>query len=315
MTRAQLARTCRHVEQQLRADPAFAHTRSFLVTREGRRLYDADLGDDRPADVFSVTKTVVAVLTGIALRDGVLPADLDTRLIELLPALDGAPAARHTVRQLLTMTRGAATTGESDVDRVMARSGSWSDAFAWAPQVARRGSRFEYDNGGPHLLATILQQLLGADLETFAAERLFAPLGIDRWRWTRDPENVPCGFGHLALAPTALERIGRLLLDRGVWEGVELLDPGFAAAMTSRQVAGGAPEYHDYGFLAWVGEGYCFAAGWAGNHVVVAPRTRTVIVITGDPQFDPGPPPRDALQAGWRPGFELISREVLSLVL
>ena len=66
---------CGRIERRLRSDPRFAHTRSFLLTRDGDVVWEAALGDGEPGDVFSVTKTVLALLVGAAIREGAMPAD------------------------------------------------------------------------------------------------------------------------------------------------------------------------------------------------------------------------------------------------
>ena len=77
----------------------------------------------------------------------------------------------------------------------------------------------------------------------------------------------------------------------------------------------GPPEDRSYGFLTWLGDGYRMARGWAGNHVLAVPRSRSVVVITGDPRFEPGPPPSDRLPPDWRPGLDLVREELLPLLL
>jgi hypothetical protein len=61
--------------------------------------------------------------------------------------------------------------------------------------------------------------------------------------------------------------------------------------MCSPQSTGGPPENHPYGYLLWMNEHGPFADGWAGQHVTIDPAARAVVVTTGDPGFDPGPPP------------------------
>jgi len=80
---------CERIERRLRSDPRFAHTRGFLLTRDGDVVWEAALGDGKPADVFSVTKTVLALLVGAAIREGAMPADLGAQLGSLLPATRG----------------------------------------------------------------------------------------------------------------------------------------------------------------------------------------------------------------------------------
>src|SRR5262245_59887775 len=95
---------CLDVDAELRDRPEYAHTSRFLVVVDGQVVHDAHYRGPEVADVFSVTKTVVATLTGVAVRDRLVP-DLDIPVDEVLD-LAGTPSAGQSLRHLLTMTRG-----------------------------------------------------------------------------------------------------------------------------------------------------------------------------------------------------------------
>jgi hypothetical protein len=65
----------------------------------------------------------------------------------------------------------------------------------------------------------------------------------------------------------------------------------------------------------WLDPAGPLAGGWAGQHVLVVPSADAVVVVTGDPAFDPGPPPTDALPPDWRPALELIRQELVPVLL
>jgi CubicO group peptidase (beta-lactamase class C family) len=187
------------------------------------------------------------------------------------------------------MTRGAAVDGPWDIDAVTALPGGQVARVASAPRIDPPGQVFRYDNGAAHLLSAGLAQVVGRPVGEYAAAELFAPLGITDASWLADPDGVSYGYAHLRLSAESLGRLGEL------WRagGQPLIDPDFAAAMTAPRTPGGPPEELPYGFGTWVGDGLSLAAGWAGQHVVVLPDA--VVVTTGDPRFDAGPPPRDEL--------------------
>jgi CubicO group peptidase (beta-lactamase class C family) len=150
--------------------------------------------------------------------------------------------------------------------------------------------------------------VLGRPVADYAAEELFGPLGIADQVWPADPDGVTYGFGHLRLSATDLGRLGELWRARGR----PLMDPGFAAEMFRAHTAGGPPEGLAYGFLTWLGDGLVMAGGWAGQHVLVLPEA--VVVTTGDPRFELGPPPRDELPLDWRPALDLIRQHLLPVL-
>ena len=309
----QVRATARAVLAAADADPRYART-SHLQVRVGHEVVvDEHRRGPRRADVFSVTKTVLALTLAVAARHGRLPP-LDEPVAAVLPALRGTPAATHTWTHLLTMTRGAETGGAWDVDEVTALPGGQVAHLARAPQRTPPGAAFAYDNGASHLLSAAAGAVLGEPVDDHAARERLAPLGIAAPDWDRDPDGVPFGYGHLRLSADDLGRLGRLLLDGGRVEGRPLLDPAFLAAMTTPHTPGGAPEDRPYGYQLWLDDGMLLAGGWAGQHLLVVPEADAVVVTTGDAGFDPGPPPRDAMPPDWQPALTLV-RQLLLPVL
>jgi CubicO group peptidase (beta-lactamase class C family) len=302
-TDKRVLRACAQILDRIEANPAYDRTSGLFVEIGGRVRFAVHRRGPVVADVFSVTKAVTATLVGIALAEG--------RIREL-----DAPAtpSTHTWRQLLTMTRGCETAGTWELDAVMALPAGWAAHWLDAPQVETPGKKFRYDDGAYHLLGAALVERLRCPLADYAAERLFAPLGIQDWFWPSDPDGLHLGFGHLCLDRPALGALGRLWLDQGRADGRELLPPKFARAMVSAHTPGGAPEWKGYGFGLWVEQTGFFASGWAGQHVLALPAADAVVVTTGDAGFDPGPPPTDEMPEGWRPAVKLV-REILVPVL
>ena len=233
----------------------------------------------------------------------------------VLPELRGTPAETHIWRHLLTMTRGAETGGAWDVDAITALPGGQVAHVAATPQRRPPGRAFVYDNGGCHLLTAAAGRLVGQPVSAFAQRELFAPLGVEGARWAHDPDGVPFGYGHLRLRAWDLGRLGRLRLDGGRCDGRQLVDPDHLARMSRVQCSGGPPEDPPYGFLTWLDGGTVMAGCWAGQHLVVVPGAGAVVVVTGDPWFDPGPPARDELPDGWRPALDLVRRHLLPVLL
>ncbi|WP_257454416.1 serine hydrolase domain-containing protein [Archangium lipolyticum] len=311
---ASLRERCQRILAAFSSRPEFSHMCSLSVSIDGHVLVEERLRGQGVADTFSVTKTVLATLLGAAVGDGLIE-DLDAPVGGPLGLPSAHPAAVHTWRHLLTQTRGCATDGPWDIDAVMALPRGWVDQVLAAPQVHPPGTTFRYDSGGVHVLGAALSAVVGRPLSAYAGERLFSPLGIDEWVWPRDPDGRDYGFGHLRLRPEALRRLGELWLDSGTWRGRSLVPEAYVREMVRAHSAGGPPEGTAHGYLTWVDRGYFFAGGWAGQHVVVVPSVRAVVVTTGDPGFDPGPPPTDRMPPHWRPGLDLVRTHLLPLLL
>jgi CubicO group peptidase (beta-lactamase class C family) len=116
------------------------------------------------------------------------------------------------------------------------------------------------------VLACALARALGRPLDEYAAEVLFAPLGIDEWSWPRDPEGYAWGFGHLQLRTRDLAKIGE------AWRTGALVDASYRADAMRAWTNGGPPEHRPYGYLWWLGGDGCFGAGYLGQLLWVTPR-------------------------------------------
>jgi CubicO group peptidase (beta-lactamase class C family) len=275
------------LQDRIAADPRTAHTADLVVVQSGQLVHDARLLPGDLRDCFSVTTTVLAVLTGIAVDEGRLTLD---------DPVDGAGPDAATVRHVLTMTRGVAV-GPDDIDDVMAMLHGWGDALRDAKRSWRPGSRFRYDDGAAHLLAIRLTEAFGDDLLTVARRHLFDLLGIGEVRWRTDPEGYRVGTGHLEIAATDLARLGRLVHEGG--HG--LVDPTWVTDMTTAWTEGGPPEGCGFGYLTWVTRDGWFMGGWAGQHVSAFPDHDLLVVTTGDPS---------RLHPEWRPARDHVTEMV-----
>ncbi|MCQ4210572.1 serine hydrolase domain-containing protein [Streptomyces longispororuber] len=203
-------------------------------------------------NLWSVTKSVVSMLTGIAVDQGKL--HLDDPIDRYLPHGPGWGDAAHraiTVRQLLTQTSGlrqsilseAATTG---TDPHLAQE-ALSQPFVHEP-----GTTFQYSQLGPALLAYVVQRAVGQDLVAFAQQRLFGPIGIKpgSYFWLRDRSGNAYGYAHLFLTPRQLARLALLMSNNGRWNGSRIVSASYVAAVSEPSPTNGC-----YGLLFWTNRG------------------------------------------------------------
>ena len=189
---------------------------------------------ERPVNVKSVSKTVVATLAGIALARGEI-AGVEQPAAEHLALPPGADprVARITVEDLLTMRAGLERTSGPNYGAWVASPDWVADALG-RPMVAEPGGRFLYSTGSYHLLGAVLAQAAGRSLLALARERLGGPLGIDVPPWTRDPQGRYMGGNEMALSPLALLRFGEMWRKGGEWEGRRVLDPSWVEGLMEK---------------------------------------------------------------------------------
>jgi CubicO group peptidase (beta-lactamase class C family) len=247
--------------------------------------------------IFSVTKSFVSALVGLAVGDGKLT--LGDTLAQWFPEAEFAPgsyAASVTVQHLLTMTAGfrklIGRIPTADAIPVLLRRES-----AFLP-----GEQFQYSNEDVDLLVALLERALGESAIEYVHRRLFTPLGI--WRgvpkssrkqlWKVDRKGRAKGGHGLHLTTRELALFGQLYLQGGCWQGQQLLPADFVAATTTAQVAGAYPEFVKYGYLWWItsdnqGRRTFFASGAGGQYVYVHPALDMVVVMTATFKADGRP--------------------------
>ncbi len=257
---------------------------SLIVMRDGKplleRYYDG-ASAAQPFPVFSITKSVVSALVGVAIADGKI-ASLQQPLGELLDVPPSAdPRVRRiTLEQLLTMSAG------------------WDDEPVGGPDVVRNllsrplardpGARWVYDNGSAHLVSAVLTRATGQSAAEYAQKRLFGPLNIRPLEWPADPQGNSSGSAGLVLRARELALLGELFRRGGEFGGRQLVPRSWVRASTAPHVETGQPQVR-YGYYWWIGDATkTFAAiGYGGQVIAVAPNERAVVVWTCDPGREP----------------------------
>ena len=260
--------------------------RSLVLSRGNCILpehYARNSGPDEPWQIYSVTKSVLSILVGIAVDKGLLR--LDQKLPELITeAREGTidpRAADITVRHLLTMSSGFAP------HEVGTRPGVWnSGAWMTGRSVTYPpGTHFEYDDEGTNLIAIILRRAVGGNIAGFAKNELFAPLQIDRYEWAVDMDGNLPGFSGLRLTSRDMAKIGLLYLQRGRWRERQVVSEAWVLDSTRKHNNGGEPANASYGYLWWTrttrdGLLAYFAAGYQSQLILNFPDRNLVIALS-----------------------------------
>lgn len=265
--------------------------RDVVIVKNGRLVWRwHDRGSDRIAAVYSCTKSIVSALVGIAVDDGLLK--LDTPIAQYFEWLYDDQDERKsaiTVRQLLTMTPGLAWPEFDKPYFRMRRTSDWVGFITKQPISHPPGQTFAYNSGCSHLLSAILTQLYGEPAQLLAERRLFTKLGCRAIRWPRHGGISEGGAG-LQMAAEDLAKFGLLYLQKGQWEGEQLLSRDWIEQSTAVQ-SRGMPQYQpsiygEYGYHWWVSSashnGCCdfyFALGYGGQYLFVVPELELVAVI------------------------------------
>ncbi|KAJ5618768.1 beta-lactamase/transpeptidase-like protein [Penicillium lagena] len=217
----------------------------------GRGLADP-ITDSLPAQVWSVTKSVVGILAGMAVADGKL--DIERPIGDYLPNKPGWGDEAHraiTVRDILTETSGTQEALFAEAATVLTDP-SVIQEFLAQKITHPPGTHFEYGQRDADAAAYIVQSAVGRDLQEYAQERLFGPLGIKKssYFWLRDRSGNTYGYAWLFIAPKHLARLGLLMQNGGNYEGQQLVPFEWVQA-----VATPSPKNPCYGYLFWNNRG------------------------------------------------------------
>jgi len=236
--------------------------------------------------MYSVTKSVLSALVGVAILDNKLQS-VDQKVVDILD-IDVAPGQECkndiTIEHLLRQTSGLPGDGDKEANAV-----AWWDAADTGkaafemPQLALPGERFSYSSGpGMQTLTAILTEVTGENLLDYATRMLFEPLGMTSVVWDAAADGVNYGGFGLSMSPRDMARFGYLFLNNGSWDGAQIIPEAYVAACKPERSLG-----ENYGYLFWGTSDFkrfetvYDASGSFGNFIFIMPDHDTVIVRTG----------------------------------
>lgn len=278
---------------------------SVLIIKDGYIIEESyphpSYDQDTTHIIYSCTKSITSALIGIAIREGFLTG-IDQRIMDIFPDREIANLDAHkqslTIEHLLTMTSGlewnewpgwVAYSDPANTYRSWVVSDDWVQFVLDRPMVKEPGEEFNYNTAVSHLLSAIIQQVTGITTLEYAQQHLFEPLGISKLNWPTDPQGVYEGGSSLALTPRDMAKFGYLYLNKGVWDGEQIVPSDWVEESTIGHVSA---KSHitgcDYGYQWWIYPNLDMYAGlgYAGQQIFVLPDYNIVIVFTGNnPSF------------------------------
>jgi CubicO group peptidase (beta-lactamase class C family) len=258
----------------------------------------------------STTKSFTSALVGIALDRGCL-SSVEQKMMEFFPEFAGQIADSRkmsiTIRQLLQMRSGYPwEEREPRYFDALFLEGNWG----WLPHivdfplVGEPGTEFRYSNLSSHLLAVIVARACKSQLDAYAREHLFEPIGARLGKWSRDADGYNWGWGEIYLTARDMARFGRLYLKHGEYEGRRVISADWVRASLSRYSArihisgisasssAAGLYFRDvgYGYQWWSARAgahrFDFAWGHGGQLIVLLPQFDMIIVTTADPLYE-----------------------------
>ncbi|MGE5498838.1 MAG: serine hydrolase domain-containing protein, partial [Syntrophothermus sp.] len=267
---------------------------SFMFLRHGSVIAEGwwkPYAPDLKHTMYSVSKSFTSTAVGFAVTENKL--SLNDRVVSFfpdkLPDTVSTNLAEMRVADLLTMTAGQ----DPDPTFLRAQEYDWVKAFLSVPVINKPGSKFLYNSLATFMLSAIVQKVTGEKVIDYLTPRLFTPLGITGIDWEESPMGINSGGWGLRLKTEDMARFGQLYLQKGRWNGRQIIPENWIEEATSKKI--------DQNPMARPGEkdssdwlqGYCYkfwrcrhnafrADGAYGQFIVVMPEQDAVIAFTSE---------------------------------
>ncbi|KAA5541955.1 serine hydrolase [Roseiconus nitratireducens] len=268
------------------ADEQVDSMHSLMVLRNGQVIAEAwwkPESAEKPHILWSLSKSFTSTAVGLAVTEGKM--SIDDRVLEFFP--DQAPEQPSAnlramrVRDLLTMSTGHQDPPSLGDDQ------PWVDSFLNQDVPHKPGTHFRYNTPATYMLSAIVQKVTGETVLDYLKPRLFDPLGISNPRWDESPQGISIGGYGLFLRTEDIAKFGQLYLQKGRWQGEQLIPEAWIELATTKQVSNGSNPDSDwdqgYAFQFWRCRHDAYRGdGKDGQFCVVLPDQQVVVAMTAN---------------------------------
>jgi CubicO group peptidase (beta-lactamase class C family) len=287
----------------IREGERYPRMQSLLIVRHGCLVVEEYFNKwtaERLHILQSVTKSYTSALIGMAIAEGKIKG-VDEKILDFFPDMEDIAnmderKASIRLRDLLTMRSGVDyhENGQDSPHFQLNRLPTgWDKFYLDRPMQDDPGKSFNYDSGGAILLSAILKSRTGMHADIYAENTLFKSLGIEKKFWVKNQEGHPHTGGGLVLMTRDMARFGLLYLNKGRWEGKQVIPEDWVRESFTKHVDFGnqGQDVIGYGYLWWIqradpqgnGQEYIYAArGAQGQYIFIVPEHDMVVAINAD---------------------------------
>lgn len=251
----------------------------FMALRHGKVICECNFAP-YPKGMWHITHSMCKSITGMAI--GMLIEEeklkLDENIYDIfsdhINAFSKIFRPVITVENLLTMTSGV-TFNESGI----VSGNDWLGSFLNASVNGKPGTEFQYNSLNTYVLSAIVTKRTGETLTEYLTPRLFGPLGITKYYWETCPKGITKGGWGLFLCAEDMAKLGQLYLQRGKWNGQQLVSEYWIEISTARHLKTQNDTY-GYGYQLWMEQrpGSFEYNGMLGQNVIIYPDMDMVLV-------------------------------------
>lgn len=265
----------------------FEYVHNIVIVRHGKIIFEASNSPyqvNSQHHLFSITKSLTSLAFGLCFDDGLVK--LDDKVLDFFPEIkpqnDSEKWAKMEVRHLLIMATGHGTCPLLIDGKVT--SMDYLEAFFAARLIYNPGERFIYNSGATHVLSAIIERVAKQDMEFILDERIFDPLEIWDYEFDKSARGISIGGVGGYFSVVDLAKIGQLILQKGSFNGKQLISKKYIELATSFQMSNAenvdADWQQGYGFQFWRSRFDSFRAdGACGQYIVILPKSQVVIAM------------------------------------
>ncbi|HEV3445841.1 MAG TPA: serine hydrolase, partial [Gemmataceae bacterium] len=228
------------------ADSKIDALHSFMLLRHGHVVaecwwapYDARTRHE----LYSLSKSFTSTSVGLAIADGKL--SLDDPVLKFFPEdAPGSPSNNLKAMRVHDLLR--MSTGHQFEPALATAKQPWVKTFLAQPVPFKPGTHFLYNTAGTYMQSAIVQKATGQTVLDYLRPRLFDPLGIENPTWGTSPQGISLGGYGLSIRTEDIARFGQLLLQKGQWQGKQLIPAAWVDAATARQTSNGSNPQSDW---------------------------------------------------------------------
>ncbi|MBN1960620.1 MAG: serine hydrolase [Deltaproteobacteria bacterium] len=265
---------------------------TILIVKNGKIIAEAykyPYGPQYKRQLFSVTKSIISILIGIAINDGLFKG-VDEHMVDIfndrkIKYLDERKR-KTTLHDYLSMQAGIDWQNDKvnlnmyDAFEQMINSSDPTQYVLDLPAHIDPGTGFFYHNGVSHLLSAAIQKRARKSTFDYAQEKLFTPLGISDVYWAADKLGTTHGAFGLYLLPEDMAKIGQLMLNNGAFNNQQIVPAAWVKQSTRKQTKNSFLNDNDgYGYQWWVNKDTFFGRGSGGQYIIVVPKLKLVAVF------------------------------------
>ncbi|MFZ0283584.1 MAG: serine hydrolase [Bacteroidales bacterium] len=278
------------IYKEFHSDDRIWQARSLLVFRNGKLVAESYTKDDSdittPRAIWSATKQVVGLLTGIALENQLIE-NINDPISDYLVETETHPDKKDIkISDLLTMRSGISYSNdgiEGQTDNILRKiPGKITEFILGLPMAGEPGSQVQYKDCDPQLVLSSIQAKCGKPAAEWAKDVLFDKLEVTNLVWDSYKDGVTLGGFGILTTPREVAKFGQCVLDSGIWKGSVIVSKEWIKEMTAIRIQ---DIYgYQFGYLWWKDPAreMTFMSGHGGQYVCIIPSKKLIVVMTAE---------------------------------